>query len=340
MRFQLLTLPTLAFTFYVSHNKHNEARLHARGNNHPSDETPGPHRVACRYFYRGGAKDASKVFRLGLKVNSRDGDAIDSSCGGPNSSSWLQYLIDAFEQGNEVGYVYVVDSEALIDSDGSSAGIPASAITGAYIYERSKPQDEALMMYNPNYQAKDHANAPSILSLCSAEQQLHSTPSIKNTGKISKASLCDTTHRSKRSSPVMFSGIRALAQSGLSAWTEGGEPPCQVPPDFKFKTKDGNSRLKSVPYISHLVGPKGNPQSELGLVILDVLNKRYDELDIEEACGELEAEQAAQSKNRAFARAREMIEQALGKEKALARARDVIELMEKEEAERREFEQR
>ncbi|PHH74123.1 hypothetical protein CDD80_3303 [Ophiocordyceps camponoti-rufipedis] len=337
MRFQLLTFQTLALAFYVSHDGHNHVRLYVRGNSYPSDKSPS---LACRYFYRGSAKDAAKVFRLGLEPDARDGGVINS-CGGPTSPSWLQHLNDAFEQGNEAGYVYVVDSEALIDNEGPSGGIPASAVTGAYIYERTKPQDEAPMMYNPNYHAKDHETAPSIRSLCSAEQQASSTSSIKNTGKMSKARLCDMTNHSKRSnSPIMLSGIRALAQSGLSAWAEGGKPPCQLPPDFKFKTKDGSSRLKNVPYISHLVGPKGNPQSELGLVILDVLNKRYDELDIEEACGELETEQAAESKKRAFAKAREMIEQALGKERAFSRAREIIEAMEKAKAERREFESR
>ncbi|PFH60754.1 hypothetical protein XA68_10368 [Ophiocordyceps unilateralis] len=342
MRLYAFIMPTLGCALHVSHKSlESPASLGDQGTylDEPRVSPATSHKVDCEYVYRGNPKYPSAVFWQGLEQQPKDGDIV-STCdrltsgarerSSSGSSSWFKTLDNAFGQDSEMGFVYVLDPRALDKSSnikGSqgrqdifvSGHIAGPAVAGAYVYDKKNPEDEPPWIVNPNYRLgvmNQHGPGvvPSISEVCShlsSDEKEEWSARVKQ-GTV-KALLCSGESWApliKRATPRTIAGLRALAQSGLTTWAEReeGEPPCKLPASFRFKTKDGSPRAKHTPFVSPILGPKGNPQSEIGLVIMDLLNQRYDELDIEEACGALNEKEAADSKARAFARARELIE--------------------------------
>ncbi|RDA86140.1 hypothetical protein CP532_3040 [Ophiocordyceps camponoti-leonardi (nom. inval.)] len=323
MRLQALTA-TLARALFVSHHALDSTpnRIDQRdSSDEPQGDTlPSESTKDFAYFYRGDPRQPSTVFHSGLDARPGDGDIRDLS----SDSSWIDYLQDAFREGHDTGFVYVIDSKVLNETRNhprrlSRDRIPGTAVVHAYHYDKRTARNDPIRIPNTNYRSKTKiprlhhvktvGDAPSISQVC-GDPASQDDRTAEFCVRDTKSPLV------KRWTPRMIAGLRQLAHSGLANWAEGAEPPCELPADFKFKTKDGSRRVKTMPFVSPVLGPKGNPQSEIGLFIMDLLNQRYDELDIEEACGAKSAREAEESKARAFKRAREIIEEAERKLKA------------------------
>ncbi|RDA94585.1 hypothetical protein CP533_2427 [Ophiocordyceps camponoti-saundersi (nom. inval.)] len=344
MRLHTLTAATLARALIVPHST-SDSHSSVISRDDPQEEFDGAR--GAEYFYRGDPREPSVVFLSGFEARPGDGDIKESSL----TLTWVEYLRDAFEKDDDSGFVYVVNSRALGGTK-SQRGflepnrIPGTAVAHAYKYNKESVRDNPILIRNPNYRSEPTISrfrddeggtgkaAPSILQVCndlaSHEKEEERSEASFQAMKLQLCGARDSkTLLTKRKSFRLGSGLRQLANTGLTTWAEGEGPPCQLPPDFKFKTVDGKPRVKNTPFVSPLLGPKGNPQSEIGLILMDLLNQYYDEMDMEEACGAKSAREAEENKAKAFARAREMIQVEEDKAKAFARARELIEEKEK-----------